>query len=164
MGQGRAHDGHGIFGALGRDWTLAVIVTLQSGIPVAVTQTTNFNAFAGFGTQRPNLVGDAELPADERSPSRWFNTAAFAIAPQFTLGSASRNPIRGPAYKNVDLAISRRLPFGGSQALELRAEAFNLLNTPPLGSPNGVAGTAAFGTITTAGDPRVVQLAVKYLF
>ena len=89
------------------------IVTLQSGIPVAVTQTTNFNAFAGFGTQRPNLVGDPELPADERSPSRWFNTAAFAVAPQFTLGSASRNPVRGPSYRNVDLALSRRVPVPG---------------------------------------------------
>ena len=164
MGRDRAYSGHGILGVLGRDWTLSTIVTLQSGIPVAVTQTTNFNAFAGFGTQRPNLVGDAELPADERTPSRWFNTAAFAIAPQFTLGSASRNPVRGPASRNVDLAISRRLPLAGTSAVELRAEAFNLLNTPPLGNPNGVAGTAAFGSITTAGDPRVVQLAVKYLF
>jgi hypothetical protein len=44
------------------------------------------------------------------------------------------------------------------------AEVFNLLNTPPLGNPNGVAGSAAFGTITAAGDPRVVQLAVRLLF
>jgi hypothetical protein len=164
MGDGRAFEGHGILGALGRDWTLSTIVTVQSGIPIAVTQATNFNAFAGFGTQRPNLVGDAELPADERTPSHWFNTAAFQIAPQFTLGNASRNPVRGPSYRNVDLAISRRLPAGGGRAVELRAEAFNLLNAPPLGAPNGVAGTAAFGTITTAGDPRVIQLAVKYLF
>jgi hypothetical protein len=164
IGRDRASSGRGVLGALGRDWTLSTIVTLQSGVPVAVTQTTNFNAFAGFGTQRPNLVGDPELPSDERRPSRWFNTAAFAIAPQFTLGSASRNPVRGPSYRNVDLAISRRLPLAGTSALELRAELFNLLNTPPLGNPNGVAGTAAFGTITTAGDPRVIQLAVKYLF
>jgi hypothetical protein len=44
------------------------------------------------------------------------------------------------------------------------AEVFNLLNTPPLGNPNGVAGSAAFGTITAAGDPRVVQLAGRLLF
>jgi hypothetical protein len=147
-----------------RHWSVAAIVTLQSGLPIAVTQATNFNAFAGFGTQRPNLVGDPELAAGERMPSRWFNTAAFAIAPQFTLGSASRNPVRGPSYRNVDLAVSRRVPLRGPSAIELRVEGFNLLNTPPLGSPNGIAGTAAFGTITTAGDPRVIQLAVKYLF
>jgi hypothetical protein len=72
--------------------------------------------------------------------------------------------VRGPAYRNVDLALSRRLPARGGRALELRVEAFNLLNTPPLGNPNGVTGSAAFGTITTAGDPRVIQLAVKWLF
>jgi hypothetical protein len=164
MGVGRAHQGRGLLGALGNGWTLATIVTLQSGIPVAVTQTTNFNAFAGFGTQRPNLVGKPELPTSERSVARWFDTAAFAVAPQFTLGSASRNPVRGPSFRNVDLVISRRVPMGAASSLELRAEAFNLLNTPPLGNPNAVAGVANFGTITTAGDPRVVQLAVKWLF
>ena len=155
-----------MLGALANDWTVAVVVTRQSGIPVAVTQATNFNAFAGFGTQRPNLVGDPELPGDEQTPSRWFDTAAFATAPVFTLGSASRNPVRGPGYKNVDLAISRRipLPMRGGSALELRAEAFNLLNTPPFANPGATLGTATFGVISAAGDPRVVQLAVKMLF
>ena len=147
-----------------RNWTLSGIVTVQSGVPVAVTQTTNYNAFAGFGIQRPNLVGDPELPADQRTPDHWFNTSAFAIAPQFALGSASRNPIRGPAYRNVDLALSRRVPLGAGVALELRAEVFNALNTPPFGAPNAVAGAANFGTVTTAGDPRVAQLAAKILF
>jgi Carboxypeptidase regulatory-like domain len=165
-GSGRQGQGHGAVGALANDWTLAVILTLQSGIPVAVTQTTNFNAFAGFGTQRPNLVGDPELPADERTPSRWFNTAAFATAPLFTLGSASRNPVRGPGYKNVDLAISRRipLPMRGGTALELRAEAFNLFNAPPFANPGATLGTPTFGIISAAGDPRVIQLAAKFLF
>ena len=141
-------------------WSAASVVTWQSGAPVAVTQSTNFNGFAGFGTQRPNLVGDPNSPSDERSIDRWFNTGAFSVAPQFTLGSASRNPVRGPGYRNVDLALSRRIPVSG-MSLELRGEVFNLLNTPPFGAPNGVLGTAAFGTITTAGDPRVAQLALK---
>jgi len=165
-GSGRARQGHGVLGALANDWTLAVVVTRQSGIPIAVTQQTNFNAFAGFGTQRPNLVGDPELPADERTPARWFNTGAFAVAPVFTLGSASRNPVRGPSYKNVDLAISRRIPMPmrSGTALELRAEAFNLLNTPPFANPGATLGTTTFGVISSAGDPRVVQLAAKLLF
>jgi hypothetical protein len=86
------------------------------------------------------------------------------VAPQFTLGSASRNPVRGPSYRNVDFSLSRRVPMPGSTTLEIRAEAFNLLNTPPLGNPNAVLGAANFGTITTAGDPRVIQLAVKLQF
>lgn len=129
-----------------------------------MTQGTNFNAFAGFGIQRPNLVGNPELPADERSASRWFNPAAFAVAPQFTLGTSSRNPVRAPSYQNVDLALIRRVPLRAGTAVEARVEVFDLLNTPSLGTPNAVLGAANFGTITTAGDPRVIQLAVKLLF
>ena len=156
--------GHGPLAMLARDWMVSTVITLQSGMPFAVTQQTNFNAFAGFGTQRPNLVGDPKLPDGQRTPEKWFNTAAFTVAPQFTVGNASRNPVRGPGYRNVDLAVSRRLPLGGRSTLEVRAEAFNLLNSPPLGNPNGVLGSASFGSIITAGDPRVVQLAVKFGF
>jgi Carboxypeptidase regulatory-like domain/TonB dependent receptor len=163
-GAGRRWHPGGVVGALANGWTITGIGTMQSGVPIAVTQVTNFNAFAGFGTQRPNLVGDPELSADERTTSRWFNTGAFAIAPQFTLGSASRNPVRGPAWRNLDLALLRSLPLTGRTALELRLEAFNVTNTPALGTPNGVAGSPAFGTITSAGDPRVVQLALRLLF
>jgi hypothetical protein len=154
----------GFVGAVVRDWSLSGILTLQSGVPIAVTQSTNNNAFAGFGTQRPNLTGDAELPSDQRTVSHWFNTAAFSTAPAFTLGSARRNPVRGPSYRNLDVALARRIATGRAVGIELRAEAFNITNTPSLGAPNGTFGTAAFGTITTAGDPRVIQLAAKLLF
>ena len=163
-GRGRSHQLRGLLGKLANDWTIASIVTLQFGIPIAISQATNFNAFAGFGVQRPNLVGDPVLPAAERSPARWFNTAGFAVAPPFTRGSASRNPVRKPSYHNVDVAVSRRISAGAGRSVERRAEAFNVLDTPPLGAPAGVLGTARFGTITAAGDPRVVQLAVKLAF
>lgn len=147
-----------------RGWTLSGIGSLQSGVPLAIAQTTNNNAFAGFGTQRPNMIGDPELPADERSTARWFNTSAFVSAPAFTLGSSTRNPLRGPGHRNVDLALSRRIALGGTKTLAVRAEVFNATNTPPLGNPNTTVGSAAFGTITAAGDPRVIQLAMKFVF
>ncbi len=153
LGANRRGQAHGVLGALVNDWTLTGVLTLQSGIPIAVTQTTNNNAFAGFGTQRPNLTGDPELPAGERSVSRWFNTSAFTTAPQFAIGTSSRNPLRGPGYRNLDIAVMRRVPLPASKALEMRAEIFNVTNTPPLGAPNTTAGSAAFGTITSAGDP-----------
>ncbi len=58
----------------------------------------------------------------------------------------------------------RQVPVGRGQSLEFRAEIFNLLNTVNLGAPAAVAGAGNFGTITTALDPRVVQLALKYAF
>jgi len=71
--------------------------------------------------------------------------------------------VRGPDYRNLDVALMRRVPVAG-KALEFRAEAFNLTNTPFLGAPNGTFGSPAFGTITSAGDPRVIQLAIKFIF
>jgi len=164
VGAGRARQLNGVAGAIANDWTVTSLLTLESGVPVAVTQTTNFNAFAGFGVQRPNLVGDPVLPADQRTPAHWFNTAAFAAAPQFEIGSASRNPIRGPSFRDLDVAILRRVPLRAGQAIELRGELFNVLNVTNLGAPAAVQGAASFGTITAALDPRVVQLAVKLLF
>jgi carboxypeptidase family protein len=163
-GAGRHSEVPGLLGALVNEWTLTGILTLQSGMPLAITQTTNNNGFAGFGTQRPNLIGDPKLDASERSIDRWFNTAAFAAAPQFTIGSSSRNPVRGPGYRNLDLALARRVPLQGGRSLEVRAEIFNATNTPLFAAPNTTVGAAAFGTITTAGDPRVVQLGVKFSF
>ena len=164
FGEGRAHHLSGVAGAIANDWGLAGVLILQSGVPIPVTQSTNSNGFAGFGIQRPNVTGDPTLPADERTVSRWFDTSAFSTAPVFTLGSASRNPVRGPGYRNLDLALVRRVNVSDSTNLEFRIEAFNVTNTPPLGAPNGSFGSSAFGTITTAGDPRVVQLAFKVLF
>ena len=162
-GHGRAKHPGGVLGALVNDWTIASVMTLQSGVPVAVTQS-NSVGYAGFTTQRPNLLGDPKLPADQRTPSRWFNTSAFALANQFTIGSASRNPVRGPSYRDVDLSLVRRVGFGGERAIELRCEVFNLLNSANFGPPAAQLGPASFGTITTALDPRVVQLAAKFWF
>ncbi|HKQ74069.1 MAG TPA: TonB-dependent receptor [Blastocatellia bacterium] len=145
-------------------WSVNGTILLQSGLPFAVTQITNFNAFAGFGTQRPNILRNPTLPADERTTGRWFDTTAFAVAPQFTIGNASRNPVRGPGYRTADIAFIKRTYFGEVRNFEFRTEIFNLTNTPLLGNPNGVVGNAAFGTITSAGDPRVIQFGLKLNF
>ncbi len=151
-----------LVGRLVGGWRLNAIVSVQSGLPLAVTQATNNNAFAGFSVQRPNRVGDPVL--DNPSTAMWFNVAAFQAAPQFTLGNASRNPVRGPGYRDLDLAVIKQTRLGEKLSMEFRAECFSLTNTPPLGSPAVVLGNAGFGSITSAGDPRVVQLALKMIF
>ena len=148
-------------GAILGGWELAGVIQLQSGIPLAVTQATNFNAFAAFGTQRPNLVSDPNLSSSERTTARFFDTSAFTIAPQFTICNSSRNPVRGPQYRNADIALIKRTYFSENRNIEFRAEAFNVTNTPPLGAPATVAGAAGFGSITSAGDPRVLQFGLK---
>lgn len=157
-------DRHGFVGKLLKGWSVNGIVNAQSGIPVAVTQATNFNAFAGFGTQRPNLVRNPNLPDDQQTTAQWFDIGAFSNAPQFTIGSSSRNPIRSPHYRNIDFALIKHTAITERVNLDFRTEVFNLTNTPPLGSPNTSFGSAAFGTITVAGDPRVIQFGLKLNF
>jgi hypothetical protein len=164
FGPGHGIGPGGVAGRLLGGWELAGILSLQSGLPLAVTQSTNFNSFAGFGTQRPNRVGDPTLSGSERGTAQWFNTAAFTVAPQFTVGNSSRNPVRGPGFRNLDLALIKRMSINERVRLEFRAEAFNLTNTPPLSAPNVVLGTPGFGSITSANDPRVLQFALRTLF
>jgi Carboxypeptidase regulatory-like domain len=162
VGRGHGFNPTGMLGAFTNGWQLTGIVTLQSGMPFAITQTTNFNSFAGFGVQRPNVVASPNLRSDQRTPKKWFNTSAFEVAPQFTLGSASRNPVRGPNYHDADIALIKHTPVREQLDVEFRAEFFNLTNTPAFGQPNGVLGSSAFGTITsTASDPRVIQFGLK---
>src|SRR5262245_33293851 len=164
FGKGKSFGLSGVGDKLFGGWSVNGTILLQSGLTFAVTQITNFNAFAGFGTQRPNILRNPTLPGDQRTTDRWFDTSAFAVAPQFTLGNASRNPVRGPGYRTADIAFIKRTYFGEVTNFEFRTEIFNLTNTPPLGNPNGVVGNAAFGTITSAGDPRVIQFGLKLNF
>jgi hypothetical protein len=143
-------------------WSLNSIFQMQSGMPVTVTQATNNNAFAGFALQRPNLIASPSLAPAQRTPAHFFNTAAFATAPQFVIGNASRNPVRGPAYRDLDLALVKHTHLAEKADLEFRAEIFDITNTPAFAQPNGSFGSAAFGSITaTTTDPRVLQFALR---
>jgi len=149
--------------ALLRGWAVNAIFTMQSGMPVAITQATNTLAFAGFVLQRPDIIGKVNLPDARRTPARFFNTSAFQAAKPFALGDASRDPVRGPAFRDLDLAMVKHTALSEKTDLEFRAEVFNVTNTPAFGQPNGSFGSPAFGSIaTTVSDPRVVQFAIRW--
>jgi hypothetical protein len=146
-----------------KGWQIAGLVRLQSGDAVAVTQATNNNSSLGFAVQRPNRIADPNQ-LDGRSVAKYFNTAAFTAAPQFVIGTSSRNPVRGPGLQNADLMIGKTFRLREQVNLEFRAEAFNVSNTPPLADPNGSFGSAAFGSITSAGNPRDFEFVAKLHF
>src|SRR5215831_9313639 len=144
-------------------WQIAGLVRAQSGDAVAVTQATNNNSSLGFAVQRPNRISDPN-DFEGRTVAKYFNTAAFTAAPQFVIGNSSRNPVRGPGLQNADLMIGKTFRVAERVNLEFRAEAFNVSNTPPLNDPNGSFGSAAFGTITSAGNPRDFEFVAKVHF
>jgi hypothetical protein len=144
-------------------WQLGGLVRVQTGDAVAVTQATNNNSSLGFAVQRPNRVSNPNDFAG-RTVAKYFNTAAFVAAGPFVIGSSSRNPVRGPGIQNADLMIGKTFRLTERFNLEFRAEVFNVSNTPPLNDPNGSLGNAAFGSITSAGNPRVFEFVAKVHF
>ncbi len=144
-------------------WQIAGLVRVQSGDAVPVTQATNTLSAFGYAVQRPNRLTNPNA-FNGRSASTWFNKAAFTAAGQYAIGNSSRNPVRGPGLQNADLMIGKTFAITERLNLEFRAEAFNVSNTPPLNDPNGSFGSAAFGTITSAGHPRDFEFVAKLRF
>ena len=144
-------------------WQIGGLVRVQAGDTVAVTQATNNNSSLGFAVQRPNRISNPNQ-FDNRTVARYFDTAAFTAVPQFVIGSSSRNPVRGPGLQEADLMIGKTFRITERLNLEFRAEAFNVSNTPPLNDPNGSFGSAAFGSITSAGNPRDFEFVAKLHF
>jgi hypothetical protein len=144
-------------------WQIGGLVRVQAGDMVAVTQATNNNSSLGFAIQRPNRVSDPN-EFEGRAVAKYFNTAAFTAVPQFVIGNSSRNPVRGPGLQEADLMIGKTFRIRERLKLEFRAEAFNVSNTPPLNDPNGSFGSAAFGSITSAGNPRDFEFVAKVHF
>jgi hypothetical protein len=118
------------------------------------------------GADRPNIVGDPDLPSDQRTLQRWFNTSAFEAQPQFVAGSTPGTVLHGPPNRSLNASFFKNLALRGTTRLQLRAEIYNLTNTANVVSPNSQLGNPAFGSISSTGNstPRQMQFAAKYIF
>jgi hypothetical protein len=92
-----------------------------------------------------------------------FATSSTCV-PVGTNGNLARNAFRGPAFKEVDLGISKDIKIHERFTVQFRADAFNLFNRVNLFNPNGNMGSPQFGQSTAAFAPRVIQLGLKILF
>jgi hypothetical protein len=156
--------GGGLAGAMLSGWRFSALETLQSGPPFTVITAANTtNAFPA-GPLRPNLVGNPDLPSDQRTLSRWFNTAAFANPANFTFGNSPRSVLRGPWLATLDATIEKSIPLHTGVKFDLRAEAYNLLNRANLNIPGYTLGAADFGVISSARSARTVELGARLSF
>ena len=150
--------------ALAGGWRVHAIVTVQSGAPFTVNLGQDRANIGSGPAQRPDQVGDPRLPADQRSPDQWFNTAAFALQDPFTFGSAGRNSVFAPGLANIDFSLVKGWFVGEQGRLEFRWELFNLLNRANFDLPNRVFGTPNFGRIFSAQHAREMQFGLRYSF
>ena len=154
----------GIAAGFAKGWQVNVSAYYQTGLPFTVT-----NAAARMntgGADRPNMIGNPELPSDQQTIQRWFDTTAFVAQPQFTAGSTPGTVMHGPPNRRLDLSFFKDLPLSGNAKVQLRAEIYNLTNVANFVNPNSALGNPAFGTISSTGNaiPRQMQLGIKFLF
>jgi Ca-activated chloride channel family protein len=133
----------GAWNTLSRNWTLDAVFNARSAKPLNVVY--GFPVAYGFAFLRPDLSGGAPLYfADESAPGgRRLNPAAFMLPGALRQGTLGRNALRGFPFYQLDLALHRQFNFNERVNLQLRAEAFNLLNHPNFDDP--VATLAALG-------------------
>jgi hypothetical protein len=62
------------------------------------------------------------------------------------------------------MGVTRSFRFGGTQQIQFRGEVFNVLNRVHYDDPVSALNSGTFGQIISAGDPRILQLALKYTF
>jgi hypothetical protein len=150
-------------------WQTHGIWTFQTGRPFTVAlpseldQSNTGRTSLGFGANdRPDILGDAR--AGGGTPERWFNPAAFALQPYGTFGNAGRNILDGPGLASMNLAVHKIFAVTEAASLQFRAEAFNALNRANFNQPEIFLGGAGFSSITSAQNPRLLQLGLKLVF
>jgi hypothetical protein len=158
----------GFFGnTLVSGWQINGITILRSGQPFNVTSGTDTN-FDGTLNDRPNLIGNPHLPSGRgriETAKQFFNTSAFITPPPGTpYGNARFNLLFGPKYVDMDLSVFKTFPVAREARLQLRGEVFNAFNNVNLNLPQGALNSPAFGMISSAGAPRIVQLALRLSF
>lgn len=144
-----------------RDWILSGVYAVRSGRPFTVNQSNNNVGQSMYGL--PDQIGDPDGP---KTVDQWFNTAAFAPVASGVFGNEVRNQLRGPGFQSFDMTLQRQIRFGARYTATLRWDVFNLFNTTNFGLPNrNLSDAATFGTISSlSGDPRIMQLAVRFTY
>ncbi len=144
-------------------WSLNGIFSAYTGYGFTVTSGQD-NARTGTGGQRADLVGNPYL-SDNRSRgekiAQWLNPSAFAVNAPGTYGQLGRNVFRGPGYASLDSGIFKKFVVYERLSATLRFEAFNALNRPNFGVPGASVTGSNFLKITSAYDPRILQVALR---
>jgi len=156
------------------NWQVNGIATFMTGGPFTVFDSSDNSLqggapeITGFSANRPSLIGN---PNDgPRTPQEWFNVSAFQkLAPDplgrfQVFGNEGRNVVDGPGLVNWDFSVFKNIAVGESKEFQFRGELFNLLNHPNFQLPVSDISSPNFGQIQSDLGPRVVQLALKFLF
>jgi Carboxypeptidase regulatory-like domain/TonB-dependent Receptor Plug Domain len=160
-------------------WQVSGILVAQSGTPLTIIDNSAGQVYGTYSFEhRAQLSGQRVTTTGSlfsRVINGYLSPAGFTSAPEAPFGSSpadtdfgnsSVGMVRGPGQRDIDAAIERTFAIEGSSSIRVRAEFFNLTNTPNFANPNTTFNTgSAFGTISsTSNNPRIIQLAMRYSF
>ncbi len=176
FGEGQRWLTSGVGNWLAGGWTVSMVIQVQSGFPLGVSQNTNNTNLLGAG-QRPNSVPgvDVLVPGDitdrlraDPDDNLYLNPDAFAQAAAGTFGNAPRtlDGIYSPVRSSTDLAINKDLPIRGNHRATLRLEVINLFDNPWYAALQSTAhGNSGFGRVIEQGNySRTMQITARYSF
>jgi len=161
---------NGITDKVVNGWNLSFITNWQSGFPFT-SFAEDDNSFSAMGNDRPDITV-SNIAATKLSTRRshaalineWFNTADFVPNAIGTYGNIGKNSMRGPRLFTTDLALLKTGKVGERVSYEFRAEFYNAFNNVNFGNPDFGLTDSNFGQISSAGDPRILQMALKLKF
>jgi hypothetical protein len=156
--------------AVAGGWQLAPIISIRSGSYFTVTTGVD-NALNNIAGQRPNQIA-ADPYCANQGPNCWLLSSAFGSPTNGSFGSSGANSLKGPGFFQVDVSVSRRFHLYEHHTLEFRADIFNVPNHVNFSIPVTTLNSGNFGKITSdvlapgsaSGDPRIIQLSLKYAF
>ncbi len=158
---------HGLAAKLLNGWVVNGLFNWRSGFAYSIFSNVD-NSFTGVGSDRADYLG-GNISLDPNRPHRqlaqeYFNVSAFSVNAIGTFGNTQKNILWGPRYFDVDANLVKNFPIRESMSLQFRAEFFNLFNNVNFSQPNNYLGSSSTGQITSASDPRILQLALKLEF
>jgi hypothetical protein len=173
FGKGKRIMTNGIGAAIFGGWQVSGVLQLQSGFPYTINykgDPINVGGGSGGILVRPNYALDANgnnvdpnLPSDQRTTSRYFNTAAF-VQPIYSFGDVGKNTMIGAGLVNLDATLARNFSIMERATLQLRAEFFNAANHPNYALIGRIVNDPTFGIVQNQLSPRQIQFAAKLSF
>jgi trimeric autotransporter adhesin len=169
FGEGHRFAQKGLTGALFGNWRFSGNIGAQTGTPytaqVMGTSAANVGSGGVFAT-RADQICDPNLPAGQRAPLNFFNTACFVVPPAGQLGNAARNTIIGPGIFTWNAQFGKTIPFGKDHEhrVDLRWEITNVTNTPNLTGLSTLVNSTTFGQVVGASAMRSMNVVTRFTF
>ena len=175
-------------GTLADGWSVSGVFTMQDGTPLTITDGTGGSIFFGGqganstaqlcpGMTYANLLTGGSLTQRVtggltpggvgylNGKAQGVLCAPPAIGNGTGFGNMGGGAVLGPGQNNWDMSLAKSFAIREGQSLQFRSEFFNAFNHAQFSNPTTVASAPNFGQIsTTSVSPRIIQLALKYLF